>query len=515
MQGVSPEESGAIFLPQSGGNPDPAGMAYAIYSFDLSTLDNPHAPFGIEVRELGPPSDERTVFAAISDPEQGRWQWVQLQQWPGEPDNMCFWGLKVPGEPSPPGEPVGAMRHTPFQNIVILVTGSAEFHVESVAIRASDSPPAGGTLAFKTSWDLATAKCPCAVELERDAGGTLNATYYNDSNGQMYHMWQDGRIWLSQALSCAGDNGSSHDLVVSPDGGLWNAFYETDSSTAAIMKMDSIDLQQKQWLPANFRFESGIDDGGFTIAAGGKPSVTFDDEGVPHIFYECATTGRIRHAWQPLGMLEWLHEYISPEGELEGQPIGMNSPQGLVCLTRKGWDGCIYRPSTGTWFATPIVGDMHNPLDPVSDQAFFDAVCRDSTVIIAMACTGGQRLVRYELLTDEVVQDEIYNDSPGGGCYIDLSVMEDGSVRIAQYNAVDKTIYFETGDIPGEEQFSSLPAVQYGEDEDCDGLAFEVFRESPSKPHLSAMLVELSSSPSHLVSGGMKKEFKGHVTLLK
>ncbi len=523
-QGVSPEGSGALFSPMLGSVPDPAGLAYAIYSFDLSVLDNPHAPFGIEVREQGPASDERRVYAAISDPERGRWQWVQLQQWPGEPVNMCFWGLKLPGEQEPSAETLGAMRHTPFQNIVILVTGTTEFHVESVAIRASDSPPAGGTLAFRKGWDGTVKGTGYAsqMDVETDGSGRLHACYYDDSNGQLYHIWQDGRLWHTQAVDCEGDVGSSLDLAIRPDGGLVLAYYDATTNTGVVRQITADNLDSMVWSPRS-NFEVGSDEIGTPIEAGANPSVAFDDDGFPHVFYECATTGRIRHAWKELGTFDWLHEYISPDGELEGQPIAFNTPYGVYCLTRKGWDGCIYGPDrkgTKVYEGRLIPADMHNPLDPESEQAFFDAVCRDSTAVLAMACTGGQRLVRFDLDSEEVVQDFIYNDSPGGGCFMDLAVMGDGSVRIADYNAVDRTIYFETGDIPTQPEFTFLPAVQYGEDEDCDGIAFWVDASPAAGTPRDALLVDLHSSPQFVKPGDgvkitKKKEFKGHVTLLK
>lgn len=508
VHNVTADGSVAIYSPQAGGGA--AAMAYAIYEFDLSLLPDPHAPFGIELVPDGPVDEPVGMYIGLGDPATKRWYWVEPElATDGRGILRWSWGMS---------DGSSAVRSESYLPVAVMVSG-AEMRLASIAIRPADALPAGGTLAFRKGWD-GTVKCPCAVELERDSLGVLNATYYDDTNGQMYHMWQEGRSWFSQALSCFGDNGSSHDLINSPDGGLMLAYYETDSATGGMLTMPMDALQQKQWSPANFRFETGDDGSGAFIEAGANPSVVFDDDGFPHVFYECASTGRIRHAWLELGAIDWLHEYVSPDGSVEGQPIGLNSSHGIVCLTRKGWDGCIYRPSEGTWTAAPITGNMHNPLDPESNQAFFDAVCRDSTVVMAMACTSGQRLVRYDLDTEEVVQDVIYNDDPASGCFIDLVVMGDGSVRIAQYNAADRMIYFETGDIPGDEQFTSLPAVQYGEDEDCDGIAFWVDDAPASGSPRDAFLVELSSAPLGIKPPDdgkitRKKEFKGHVTLLK
>ncbi|MEZ5337087.1 MAG: hypothetical protein R3F46_02390 [bacterium] len=517
--GVSSEGSVAVYSPAPTAG-SVQEYACALYEFDLSLLDDPHGSFGLELIPDGPVDGGAVLLAGIADYDSGRWQWVAPQLATDGREILSWsWGMSQSGgsaAAAADSAAPGAVRTHEYLPVAVLVTG-ADVRLASIAIRDSDSPPAGGSIAFRKGWDGTVKGSTRRVDLEQDAGGAMNVSYYDDSNGQLYHMWQEGRFWTTQAVTCTGDNGLSHDLLSSPDGGMLLAWYEADSLSGAGLLMDPASLAEKKWSPASFRFETGDDGSGALIEAGARPSVAFDDDGFPHIFYECASTGRIRHAWKELGALDWLHEYISPDGSVEGQPLAFNSPYGVCCLTRKGWDGCIYRPSEGTWIATLIPADMHNPLDPESDQAFFDAVCRDSTVVMAMACTGGQRIVRFDLDSETIVQNEVFSDSPGSGCFLDLEVLDDGSVRIAQYNAVDKMIYFETGDIPGAEQFSSVAAVHYGEDEDCDGIAFWVDSAPAAGSPRDALLVDLSYAKPKIKKGESisKKGIRAHITLLK
>ncbi len=186
-------------------------------------------------------------------------------------------------------------------------------------------------------------------------------------------------------------------------------------------------------------------------------------------------------------------------------------------------EGQLFAADHGSdgWAAHLLADDVFNPLDPASPIGFCSAAVRtaDNTLFVAYSAKGGSGLGAGKVNVQDLSftappRGTVCSPTPGSGAFIKLQLLGDGSVRVAQYNPREYKIYFETGDIPTE-NFVSLPAVQFdGPDEDCDGLDFWVDPAADASGDHDAVLVTLSSSKG-LKETGRKKEYVGHITLMK
>lgn len=534
VQKVTADGSDALFTPGPGsvGARSLGDAAYACFAFDLSSLSGfAVKPLRIELRLTGDLSDGTSrVFAGLGQPDGSGWEWGELQPDPLEA-NSWSWGETQQGS-GHYGGGMGSGRVSPLLPVVIAVFGDTELRVSSVAVRPDVEPLAAGPVAFRKGWDgtiKGNVSFADSLHVLGDGAGTVFASFYDDSNGQLNFMRLQNRVCIFKTVDCDSDTGLSHDLVRNSDGRLLLPYLEQAADLEGKLKnfgllrtMAPDNLDALVWSPRS-NFETGMDDSGMTIDAGANPSAVWDDTDVVHIVYEDATTGRIRHAWRPPGVMDWLHDYISPEGQLAGRPVALNGPSGMCCVYMA--DGALYLAQFDAamgWSQVLLAEDVYNPIDPASAIGFCDGSVRpgDDTLVVAYSAKGGGggggcgKVVFQDLHFVAAPRSVVFDNTDGTGGFVRMQLMGDGSVRLAQFNPREYTVYFETGDIPAE-SFTSLPAVQFdGPDEDCDGIDFWVDPVADAAGSHDAVLVTLSSSASLSGAGG-KKEFKGHVTLLK
>ncbi len=493
--------------------------AIAMYDFDLDAMGGANTPFAVQVSTTddgsgGGGGGALRVFAGIGNPDRNIWQWVELTQ------GALSWSWGVSNSNAGTyGGGMGAGRINPWQPVAIVVFGEGELRVSQVELLPNTEPLAAGAPVIRKGWDgtiKGSTKFDGSCDVERDGSGQLHFSYYDSSNGQLYHSWLHGRLWTTQAVDCDGDAGLTHDLANVPDGGLLLA-YAMDGSSGVYKHLPLESIESGIWSPRS-NFEAGLDEGGLTIDAGSHSSVVCDAEGVPHIFYEDQTNNRIRHAWKPLGAMEWLHEYVSPEGHFASGPVGLLHGTEVMCVYMQDSSLFVARPEAMTWACYELDDVMYNPKEISAVNGFCDAAVHGNYLTTVHTTETGLK-VNVQDITSVGPPPRVKSKSiarSGGGVYVEMAQMGDGSVRLAHYCIEDKLVYFETGDVPTQEQFEfvSTPAVQIRGDEDCDDLCFWVAPDEDGDAGHDAALGVLSSRlmPG---SGERKKEFKGHVTLLK
>lgn len=529
QQAVTADGATGLFSPAAGSSDARtlSAAAYALYDFDLSPLANLGTPLRIDVRATAATPDGTTrIFAALGHPDQDYWQWGELRPDAIEVDSWS-WGETQAG---PGGGPRGAGRLSPYLPVVIVVFGNPALQVASVEISPDTTPLAAGPVAFRTGWDLKSnpKAFDDSVHVLGDGLGTIFCSFYNDSNGQLNLARLQNRICTFKTVDSEGDVGACNDLVLGPGGQLVLPYMERRLDLEGVLinlgllrTMAPANQADLVWSPRS-NFEAGLDEAGLPISAGAHPSCVFDEAGIPHLFYEDATNSRIRHAWKPLGAMDWMHDYVSPMGQLAGRPVGLQYPAGVGCAYMA--EGKLYLAQFDAamgWSPVQLADDVYNPLDPASGVGFCDGSVFNGSAYIAYSAKGGGggggggcgKVLVQDLSFAMPTRSVVFNAIPDSGVFCSLAMMGDGSVRIADYSPATKKVYFETGDIPTQE-FTSLPAIQFGGGDDCDDLDFWVNPASDAEGNHDAALVTLSSKTKGSVFG-KSKEFTGHITLIK
>ena len=514
VQHVTADADMAVFLPGDAADKLPAAIsgygldraALVIYTFDTSALLG-ESGCTLSLRcDVLPLDSEVVAYAGIANRAEHQWDWQKLAYTEDSPEGPRLSGIIPAGMPGP------------WLDVVIVVYGDSELRVDYAAI----TPPAqlnGGTVAFRKGWD-GTVKdtsghCTCVC---RDADGRMHITYYDDEAGQLYHLWQDGDAWLTRAVACDGISGSSHDLVSTPAGGLLLVLYDSAAGTGNVRWMTPEALADGVWT-AGEDFETGLDDGGLAINAGANCRAVFDSEGNPHVFYEDVTNQRVRHAWRQLGG-PWVREYVSQEGVPAGQPIGLNSSAGLACVYRQGGALYLAQPGADGWAADLLADDLVNPLDPTAETMFFDAVIRDSTAVLAMACTSGERIIHRDLATRTNLLDDVQG-IPGDGAFPRLALLPDNGVALAGYDHLVGRLRLRLRKLEVESGYETIPVLAIGgpeyPDQDCDGFSLWVDPVAGTGGWHDVFLGVYGTKPKGDTADPprVKKTFTGHVTLLK
>lgn len=501
-------------------NPLYENACFAFYSFDLGSTGYLGVPLVFDLGGSIPTTfGDARVYAGFPDYDKNLWSWEELNR-----TSSFSWGESHP-------HTVGSGSQgklTGWATIALVVFTDDGFDVSRVGLKAATGPAAGGTLAFSKGWDgtiKGRTEFDGSVHVVGDGLGRLHVSYYDSSNGQLFYMQLHNRIWTTMAADCDGDVGLSSDLALSPAGALYMPYYDADKQQGPIKWMAPESMDSLVWSPRS-NFDTGDDGSGLPPDDVGRhPSIVWDSDGFAHIFYEDATTGRIKHAYMQPGLTTWTTEFVSPAGDDAHRPVGLSSSSGVYCAFvvnahTSPFDCRVIIAIRGAagWEEDTLASDVGNPLSAENNIGFCDGSVRPGTdeAVIAYSSLSGLKLVHRDLAARNTLLTEMVNPAEGSGAFVKLAMMGDGSVRLAQFNPKEYTIYFETGDIPTQEGFVSVPAVQFGgnPDEDCDDLDFWVNPVADANGLHDAALVTLESYSVPAVQS-TKKEFKGHVTLLK
>ena len=536
---VSVVDDSCIYDPSflSGDNPLYSEVALAIYSFDVSSVSSSL----LDASDLdldGRPDlviGTARVFAGVPSPGMDKWDWSELHKSSSSGDLFSWsWGESHPSSLSSRA-PQGVL------NVCVVVFGDTALDVSRVALSPPSSSPSSPPVMqelFRKGWD-GTVKCPCAISVDCDDTDRVHASCYDSSNGQLYYFQADGRVVREMCADCDSSSGMSNDLCVAPDGSLLLAYTDDNLHQGVFKTMAPDVMSSLVWSPRS-NFDNGDDGTGVVSPVGSRcrtTCFTFDTTMFMCVAYENTGDGSVRLATRSSSSPDFSVETVSPVGELSSSPVPVSCPDGVcvLYLSRSSGGGggaggfsrlmLAQRDAVGAWFSSVLADDVQLPnfLDPDDDcDGFCDGSVKPGTneLVAAYSSPSGISFVHFDLSSHTVrLRESPTLPSRGGGAFLRLSMMGDGSVRLADYAPSSRTIYlssyFENGDIPTEEQFVSLPAVQLDDnrDEDCDGLDLWVDPDDDGDGFHQTVLVSLTSSMTAL--GQSKKEFKGHVTLLK
>jgi hypothetical protein len=386
----------------------------------------------------------------------------------------------------------------------------------------------------KGNWNIkenVKARFASSVSLDCDDSDRVHATVFDDSNGQLYYFQVENRVAREMALDCDSSSGQSNSVAVLPSTGQLMVCYSVnDAHQGAVKFMAPPDVSSMTWSPRS-NFDTGDDGSGVFSPVGAASRCIFDNDGTAHVFYLDSASHELRHASLLNGLppgTPWTVQVVSSGGEQVSCPAPIRCPDGacVAYLSRAPGSSSVHlmlaqQDAVGAWNSRVLADDVHVP-DGIVDEdcdGFCDGSVRPGTneVVVAYSSPTGYSLVRFDLSSNtvKVRESPTLPSRSSAGAFVRLAVMGDGSVRVAHYDTASRTIFFETGDIPTQEEFVALPAIQYSEPEQCDDLDFWVQPgDLDGDGFHQAVLVELSSSISALTGAG-KKDFKGHVTLLK
>ena len=530
-QNVSRLENNALFDPDftSGQNPLYSKVALAIYSFDISSVAADELDLldfdvdGIPDLVIG----TAHVYAGWPAQSMDKWEWSELTQTSSSGGSSSFsWGMSNPGN-------LSSRTNNGILNVCVVIYGDTAVDVSRVAL-AQPGISASPRLLFSRGWD-GTYKGPIkkfgsSVAVDGDAQGRVHATCYDSSNGQLYYIQAANRVVREMCVDCYSSSGLSNDLCLMPDGRLFLAYTDDNLHQGACKWMAPESLSSMIWSPRS-NFDSGEDPTGALSSVGSQCRCVCDDGGAVHVFNVDETNNQIKHAWQNPDTGEWQSEFVSPPGEVASCPAPMRSADGVCCayLSRSsggggGGGGAVYlrlaQQDADGWYSDTLADDVRVPdyLDPDDDC---DGFCDGSvmpgtdTAVLAYSSSSGVGIVHRDLATRNTLLSSSLDRSSSSGAFLRLAMCGDGSVRLLHYDGASKTVYFENGDVPAGEDFVSTAVLVYdGKDNDCDGIDFWVDPDSDHDGLHEVVITDLSSSVSSLTGVG-KKEFKGHVTLMK
>jgi len=517
----------------TGQNPLYSQVALAIYSFDISSVTDEDLAL-LDLDLDGSPDlliGTAHVFAGIPSLSLDKWDWTELTKSPGTAGPSSFsWGMSNPGQ-------LRTKAYNGVLNVVIVVYGDTALHVSRVAWENPDGlQPLGGDVVFHKGWD-GTIKGRTAfdgsVHVVGDGAGVLHVSYYDSSNGQLYYLRVQNRVVTTKAVDCNDDVGLFNDLALDAAGGLLLPMYDALSKKGYDYYMAKSDMAAMIWSPRS-NFDSGDAGGGLPADDVGRHcSVIFDPAiNMLHIFYEDATSNRIKHASRLNGLPPgdpWLTEFVSPPGDDAHKPVAMLCADGACCLYIVDTDSdpltdnslVLARFGASGWDPQVIATDCRGGVTSAGPNVgFCDGSVHGTEMAVCWTKGGGAsvgKAGRFSIAAavPVMIREADYNPNPGSGMFAKLQMMGDGSVRIADYSPQTRTVYFSTGDIPTQPQFSTVIDSRLAVGEDCDDLDFWVEPgDVDGDGFHDAAIVTLTSSVSALTGSG-KKDFKGHVTLLK
>jgi hypothetical protein len=536
-QNVSSDGEVCVYDPSflSGDNPQYSQVALAIYSFDISSASD--AVLDAADLDLDGLPDlvigTTHAFAGVPSLDQKKWDWGMLHKSSSSSEVLSWsWGASNPGSLRA-RSPKGVLQ------VCVVVYGDTALDVSRVALR---SPQSSTGLVmqelFRKGWDIkkneGARRAPSSVSLDCDDTDRVHAACFDSGNGQLYYFQCQGRSVTEVCADCDADCGSSCDLALSPDGGLLLAYTDDNLHQGACKllspdQVSSFDFSQRSY------FDTGDDGSGKLDAVGSSCRCVFDAQGAAHVFYLDSSSGRVKHASRLNGLppgAPWTVEFVSPPNMRASCPAPVVCPSGVCCVYILDPDG---DPATGnalelaqqgadnTWSSRYLVGDVTVPSgDPDEDcDGYCDAgaVPGANVVTCVYSSSSGFSALRVDPATSKVMLRESPTRASTGGSFVRCAALADGSVRVAHYDNALRTIFFATGLLPDGSSFSELPAVQYddGKDEDCDGLDFWVDQDADNDGFHQVVLVDLSSKtkPASGANGEGKKEYVGHVTLMK
>lgn len=534
-QNVSVSGESCIYDPSftSGDNPLYSQVALAIYSFDISAVSD-ELLSAVELNVDGVPDlviGTSHVFAGLPSLSLDKWDWSALEKKPSSsaPAQIESWSWGASN--------AGSLRARSPQgvlNVCVVVFGDTALDVSRVALTAPSSPtspPVMQELFRKGGWNLkenVKARLGSSISLDCDDSDRVHATVFDDSNGQLYYFQVEGRSVREMAVDCDAVVGTSNSVCVAPDGSLFLAYTDDNLHQGVFRTMAPDMFSSLTWSPRS-NFDNGDDGTGVMSDVGAQARCIFDDTGSAHVFYLDSSSHELRHASRLNGLppgTPWTVQVVSPPGEQASCPAPVRCPDGtcVAYLSRTPGSSSVRlmlatQDAVGAWSSLVLADDVHVP-DGIGDEdcdGFCDGSVRPGTdeVVVAYSSPTGFSLVHFDLSSSTVRLRESPSRPSSSGAFVRCAVLGDGSVRLAHYDTASRTIFFENGDVPTGEDFVSLPAVQYNDpDDDCDGLDFWVDPDEDGDGLHQTVLVELSSSVSALTGSG-KKEFKGHVTLLK
>ena len=280
------------------------------------------------------------------------------------------------------------------------------------------------------------------------------------------------------------------------------------------------------WSPRS-NFDTGEDPaGGPSSDVGGHCSVAFDDvpsSGLPHIFYEDATNGTIKHAYKPNGSVDWVTEVVSQPGEDASRPVAMRSGStGAVCCayvvnSHSGpFDLMLAQQGGPTgWMSDVLANDVHNPLGGAGEIGFCDGSVRPGTdeAVIAYSSNDGVNILHRQVALRNTLSNVTVDGTLGGGVYVKLAMMGDGSVCVSHFNPASRMIAIirESPSVPAVQ----VPAVQFPVGEVCDDQDLWVSPGDLDGDGFHDLALVVLSSKTKPSVFGKSKELTGHVTLIK
>ena len=540
-QNIRVEGDLCVFDPSflSGDSPQYSDVALSIFSFSL--LDSSSDPVDVSLLsdfsldgELDLVIGTAHVFAGFPSLSLDKWEWTEMQisSSPGGQPHSFVWSMTCPDE---------LQRRAPegLLNVCIVVFGDTELSCSRVAfaLPGSTSNELSFSTIFHKGWD-GTIKGRTAfdqsVSLCVDDSSTVHCSYYDSSNGQLYHLRVDDRVVTTQAVDCDLDSGLTNDLICTPDGRLLLSYWQDsddDGLGDGLVRDVSLD-QPTFFFSEPVTFASGRGNPGLPPSdVGSRSSFVWDSQrDLPCIFHEDRSSGRISLA-QSSGtpMLEWINQYVTPSGLDATRPKGVffQDYPGVVYIadtdnnrmTSNGFVLC-YTVNGTDWSSSTLRTDVHNPnpLDP-DCPGYCDVEVRGDLLICAYSSSSGGTLSVFDISDPAAPMHRssvVFDPSPSSGAFCDLEVMDDLSVRLVHSNVFDSTLNFVYSSSVADPSFTceSVALSLLDDDEDCDDLDFVVCPDDDGDGFYEAVLVTLSSSFSALTQQ-RKRELTGHVTLIK
>lgn len=515
---VADNGADAVYSPQWGGTFALPQAAFAVYQFresDLEFLAREPAQVLITGVVPGPPAGMR-VFAGLG--WGGAWHWAELQV--ADPTAVESWAWAIQPQ-------WGGFRSTDnglLLPAVLVAFGSGQFSVRTFEIVPANTL-AAGPVVFRKGWD-GTIKGRTAfdgsVNVVGDDAGGVHVSYYDSSCGQLDYMQLHGRNLFAEAVTCGGDSGLFNSLVLDPSGSPALAWYDPQGQNGEIG--DITDGTDGMSWSGPITFDNGdTGSGGPPDDVGRHCSLIYDDQGVPHIFYEDVTIIAIKHAYLPAGAVVWTTEQVSQPGDDASMPVAMRKAGGTCCAfvvnSHTGpFDLVLAQPGGATgWMQDVIARDVANPLGASSTLAgFCDGSVRPGTdeAVIAYSFTGGVRVIHRDIAARTTVSSDVANGTPGAGAFVKLAMMADGSVFVMDYEAEHGIIVVCRNSVADPGTFSKLPAIQLPAGTTCDDLDFWVSPDDlDGDGYLDMATVTLTSFDT--LSALKSKELTGHVTLIK
>ena len=529
-QNVSIDNDSCIYDPSflSGENPLYSEVALAIYSFDISSVEDSVLEAcdldvdGIPDLVIG----TARVFAGLPSLSQDKWEWTELSKQPGsDAGGNQNWSF---GEGS-----LTSLRERAPQgvlNVCIVVFGDTALDVSRVALSAplvDGAQPVMQELFRVTGWNLKENKGARmgSVSLDCDDEDRLHATFFDSSNQQLYYFQADGRIVREMALDCDAPVGSSNSVCVTPDGSLLVAYSDDDRHQGVYRWMAPEAISNMDWSPRS-TFASGDDGSGMLSRVGARCRCVEGYGGTMDVFYENLDNGRLMRSNFQLGALA-VEDVITDLGDRASSPSPVHCPDGtcVAYLSRSPGSSVVRlmlatQDAVGAWSSHVLADDVHVPdgLDVDDDcDGFCDASIVPGTdeVVVAYSSPNGFSVVHFDLSSSSVLLRESPTRASTGGAFVRVHALHNGSVRVCHYDTAARTIYFENGDVPTGEDFVSQPAriLDTTVGEVCDDMDFWLDPDSDGDGFHQAVLVSATSFTSPL--GQSKHTKTGHVTLLK